>query len=74
VSGDKKTEPRQPNLSSFRTSKAVAAKSAMCAPNCARNPGGQHPRDITCDVSVMAEMAQISQCDGVMARIAYVFS
>jgi hypothetical protein len=39
------------------------------------SPAGQRfSCDVTCDGSVMAEMARFCRCDGVMARIACVFS
>jgi hypothetical protein len=36
-------------------------------------PHFQRTRDITCDGSVMAEVAENCRCDGVMDRIAFVF-
>jgi hypothetical protein len=61
--------------------KAVAAETAMCAPNCGQKADDLHQRttsrargftpfrDITCDGSVMAKTVEFRQCDGVMDRI-----
>jgi hypothetical protein len=57
---------------------ALRDRGARCVlrpARCVNRPWAEQiSRDITCDGCVMAEMAQLRRCDGVMDRIASVFA